>query len=108
MAQLSAEILSKFSAPHLRSLKKKELLDLYTALHVSYVELGPDTVPLDNDEEEPAQKAVQSPTQTMTVRETPVMMRETTMPMIPTQPTKKRIVRDESGRILEVIEEPIT
>lgn len=50
MAQINTTLTSKLSAPHLKSLKKQELLDLYQKLHEEY---GQHKTPeLENEDEE--------------------------------------------------------
>lgn len=103
MPQIRTDILSKLSAPHLKQLKKQELLDLYSQLHKEY---GQHVAPQVEEEEESG-KVMGQKTAMMTVREMPIMMREMQMPAPKQQNMRKRIVRDEHGRILEVIEEPV-
>ena len=111
MAQIDAAILSRLSAPHLRPLKKQDLLDLYKRLHDEYAQFTASDIE-QGDEEEIAksQLAVLNsiPTLRATVNAAASILAEAQKArdeaLARPKVTRKEVMRDEAGRIASVEE----
>lgn len=117
MGQINTDLTSKLSAPHIQKLKltKQELIDLYQRLHKEYEKHKAPTV--EPDEEEASGKVLNSIdvlkasvdaasqllTEAQRVRDE-TQRRNKGVPQIVGQ---RQIVRDEQGRIKEVLESAV-
>lgn len=114
MGQINLELLSKLSAPHLKEMKmsKQELIDLYQQLHKEYQETKPPEATLDEEESSgkvlnsidvlkaSVDAASQLLTEAQRVRDETQRRNRSTPQLV----GQRQIVRDEQGRIKEVLE----